>query len=207
MIFGWSICIHSWRAIYRWRAVLFKSSSTIWPIPSPPNWHDMQSWIVKHYLLNLRWWMRSILVCPQEWSHDAWVSLLCICKVMQRSNILAIPMLRLQTVSGSSYCKNHPIWHHSRNNWARVLWSSLLGNSEPNWHTPVVPRVKPRLKPRSSRIAQTTLTRRWAKRLQHRSFHTSSELQQKIKFITNHVQKVVKYYRVLTTQIIRVSLL
>ena len=114
MIFGWSICIHSWRAIYRWRAVLFKSSSTIWPIPSPPNWHDMQSWIVKHYLLNLRWWMRSILVCPQEWSHDAWVSLLCICKVMQRSNILAIPMLRLQTVSGSSYCKNHPIWHHFR---------------------------------------------------------------------------------------------
>ena len=32
----------------------------------------------------------------------------------------------------------------TQNYWARVHWSLLLSNSDPNWHSPIVPRVKPR---------------------------------------------------------------
>ena len=52
---------------------------------------------------------------------------------------------------------------------------------------------------------QTTLTRRWAQRLQHNHFIHLRVIAAERKFITNHVRSS-KYYGVPTTQIIQVSL-
>ena len=104
-----------------------------------------------------------------------------------------------------AHCKGDACGGTTQTNWARVHWSLLLGNSDPNRHAPVVPRVKPRLKPRYSRIS-----RQHSHEGEPRDYNTEHFIHLRVvaaeKNLLQTMFKVVKYYRVPSTQIIQVSL-
>ena len=94
----------------------------------------------------------------------------------------------------------------TQNYWARVHWSLLLSNSDPNCHSPVVPRVKPRLKPRYSRIS-----RQHSHEGEPRDYNTEHFIHLRVIAVERNLLqtmfRIVKYYRVPSTQFIQVSLL
>jgi hypothetical protein len=101
---------------------------------------------------------------------------------------LHIPPVLLQKITSIPYSVVSTVAEPPQNYWARVHWSLLLSNSDPNWHSPVVPRVKPRLKPRYSRISK-----QHSHEGEPRDYNTEHFIHLRVvaaerKFITNQVQ-------------------